>query len=48
VNALKKADRKRRKEDAELVDEDRIPSGYRREAIIAWLERNKERSSEAS
>ena len=48
VNALKKADRKRRKDNAEPADEDRIPSGYTREAIIAWLEREKRRGSQAS
>ncbi|HXV65186.1 MAG TPA: hypothetical protein VEK15_31115 [Vicinamibacteria bacterium] len=48
VNALKKADRKRRKEKAETAEGDRIPSSYTREAMIAWLERKKERDSEAS
>lgn len=48
VNALKKADRKARKGKPEPADEDRIPSSYTREAIIAWLERQKERGSQAS
>lgn len=48
ANALKKADHKRGKKQDEPVDEDRIPSGYTREAIIAWLEREKQRRSHAS
>lgn len=48
VNALKKADRKARKGSTELPDEDRIPASYTREAIIAWLERQKQRGSQAS
>lgn len=46
--ALKKADRKARKSQVEPVDDDRIPSRYSREAMIAWLERQKERGSQAS
>lgn len=46
--ALKKVDQKRRKSAPETPDEDRIPSGYTRKAMIAWLQRQKERSSQAS
>ena len=48
ANALKKADRKARKSKAEPTDEDRIPSGYSRKVILAWLEREKQRDSQAS
>ena len=48
ANALKKADGKGREREAEPVDEDRIPSGYTRKAILAWLEREKQRGSQAS
>ena len=45
---LRKADRKSRKARAEPVDDDRLPPRYSRDAMIAWLERQKERGSQAS
>lgn len=47
-NALKKADRKREASASEPAKQDRVPRGYAREAIIAWLEREKQRGSAAS
>ena len=45
LKVLEKADRTN---SADPAKEDRAPSGYNREALIAWLEREKRRGTTAS
>jgi len=51
LSVLNKADRHQRRkssDESNPIEEDRIPPGYTRKALIAWLEKEKRRSSTAS
>lgn len=51
LSVMKKADRQQRRkayDESKPIEDDQIPPGYTRKALIAWLEREKRRGSAAS